>query len=480
MKLSLIIFFDYSASNTYEFEGVTIERYRFSLNSDFVVAYIDDNLVFASPPEAMHTLIRTANGDIENILSNARFSTIYEKVPDSASGFSFSKSNAHTRSYADLLNLFSQPLAFFLKVMIDTTLEEATGSDYSFDIEEETLLAGSYFEEDLTIVEPILFDLTTAQSTSGNLTFAEESSDVANLSVAYYELTGFNVGDTVAATLTSESFDTYLTLIATTEEGREVILENDDFDGSYSESQVAFTVEEGVIEYVVEAASYAGEGAGAYSLRFEVVDAPSVDLESFTPYSSEFTDEVTDSVAVGETKEGELQTSEVTTLADYHELSGFNAGDEVTVNLTSTEFDPYLYIIDATNESYVAENDDFDDSYEVSQVSFIAQEGVTYLVKATSFDGSGEGNYELVIDTSIGQGTNIEVADSDLGLYEDTAELSPEEVQELIPSFSEILNLTEIIPEALLVLADHLSYSEGQVTTEESTIYSRSLIRINW
>ena len=472
--------FDYSATETYEFKGVTIERYRFSVNVDVAVAYIDDNLIFASPPTAMHTLIKTANGDIENILNNNRFNTSYDELPESASAFSFSKSAAHTRAYANLLNLFSQPLAFFIKVMVDTALEETTPSAYyDFDVEEEPLFTSPYVEGDLSNVEVLPFDLEASDNVSGNLAFIEESTEDVDLSVAYYELTGFDVGDTVAATLTSENFDTYLTLIATTEEGREVILENDDFDGSYSESQVAFTVQEGVIEYIVRVSSY--EGTGGYSLNVEATEAPSIDLESFTSYPSDLTDEVTNSIALGEAVEGELQISETTTVADYYELGGLNVGDEVTVNLSSTDFDPYIYIIDTANdEFYLAENDDFDNSYEVSQVSFTVEEGTTYLVKTTSFDGNGEGSYELTISASALGDSDTSVAESDLDLYEGTEELSPEDMQELAPNFAEILNLTEIIPQAILVLADHLGYSEGHTIHEDDNIYSRSLIRITW
>ena len=471
--------FDYVASDTYEFEGVTIERYRFSFNVDIAVAYIDNNLIFASPPSAMHKLITTANGEIENILSNTEFNTVYESLPEPVIGFSFGDNALHTRAYADLLGLFSQPIAFFIKIMLDQALEVT--ANYGYDVEfPEEVLTNSYFEEDLSSIEPTPFDVGTSEPVSGNLALAEESTDTADMSVAYYELTGLNVGDTVAATLSSQDFDTYLTLIATTEEGGEVILENDDFDGSYSESQVAFTAQEGVSGYIIEVRSYAGEGSGAYSLTVEASEAPSADLEFFAAYPAEFTGEASNSIAVGETAEGELQASEAAVLADYFELTGLNAGDEVTINLTSIDFDTYLYIIDATNESYVAENDDFEGSYETSQVSFTAQEGVTYLVKATSFDGSGEGAYDLTINSSA---TEMEAAgEEETGLYaeEDIEELSPEDMLELVPSFAEVLNLTGIVPQALLVLADHLGYSEGHTAIEGDTIYSRSLIRITW
>ncbi len=471
--------FDYVASDTYEFEGVTIERYRFSFNVDITVAYIDNNLIFASPPSAMHKLITTANGEIENILSNTEFNTVYENLPEPVIGFGFGGNGVNTRAYADLLGLFSQPIAFFIKIMLDQALEET--ADYGYDVEfPEEVLTNSYFEEDLSSIEPTPFDVGASEPVSGNLAFEEESTDTADMSVAYYELTGLNTGDTVAATLSSQDFDTYLTLIAATEEGGEVILENDDFDGSYSESQVAFTAQEGVSGYIVEVRSYAGEGSGAYSLTVEAAEAPSADLEFFATYPAEFTGEASNSIAVGETAEGELQASEASVLADYFELTGLNAGDEVTINLTSVDFDTYLYIIDATNESYVAENDDFEGSYETSQVSFTAQEGVIYLVKATSFDGGGEGAYDLTISSSATEMEAASEEETDLYTEEDIEELSPEDMLELVPSFAEVLNLTEIVPQALLVLADHLGYSEGHTAVEGDTIYSRSLIRITW
>ena len=42
----------------------------------------------------------------------------------------------------------------------------------------------------------------------------------------------------------------------------------------------------------------------------------------------------------------------------YYVLEGVNPGDAVTVTLTSNEFDTYLYVIDASSETYLFENDD--------------------------------------------------------------------------------------------------------------------------
>ncbi len=48
------------------------------------------------------------------------------------------------------------------------------------------------------------------------------------------------------------------------------------------------------------------------------------------------------------------------------------------------------------------------------------------------------------------------------------------------PDYAELLQLTEILPQALKVIAKHLSFSEGYSTLVDDSIYQRSLTRIVW
>ncbi|UCH27592.1 MAG: hypothetical protein JSV66_08145, partial [Trueperaceae bacterium] len=96
-----------------------------------------------------------------------------------------------------------------------------------------------------------------------------------------------------------------------------------------------------------------------------------------------------------------------------------------------------------------------------SELVFTVQPDVTYWVEVTSFSGFDTGSYTLSIETRA-----------------EEAEVPSEPA--IAPSFAELLTLTSILPEALDVLADHLSFSEGYTVIDETGIYSRTLIRIRW
>jgi len=149
--------------------------------------------------------------------------------------------------------------------------------------------------------------------------------------------------------------------------------------------------------------------------------------------------------------------------SDYYRLSGLEAGDEVNIEMTSEDFDTYLYLIDADAEIYLDANDDAPDISR-SEINFTAEDGVTYWVEVTSFSGQEAGSYNLSVAVSSGGPS----------LAEPGSESPPP------PSFAELLNLTGILPEALGVLADHLSFSEGFTAIDGDTLYSRALTRIRW
>lgn len=458
----------YIDQDSYSYEGIDITRYRFSANFDMAMAYVDSNLVFALPASAMETIIHTAQGDIANILSNPDYNASIAAAPNPVAARSYSNSQEQMGALAELFGIFSQPLAFAMRAGLDAVLAEETSySDYDY-----TQESVSYFDEDLTNISISEFDVTQG-SFNGNFSDSGEVSG-ADQSAAYYEITGLNAGDTVAVSIESADFDTYLSLIAISDEGSNVVMENDDFEGDYTRSRIAFTAAEGV-RYVAEATSYGRASSGSYTVKVEITESPDADMEFFSSYpASYFAESIP--LALGESASSNLSVAEAVRMAHYYQLNGLNAGDTVTVRLDSNDFDTYIYVIDATNLNYVAENDDFDGSYASSQVSFSVEEGVSYLVKATSFDGMGVGNYDLTVSVEGAMTETSETVDS----VEEAVELSPEEIKALAPNFSDMLALTDMAPEVLEVIAKHLSYDEGYSQVDGDNIYRRALIRVDW
>lgn len=83
--------------------------------------------------------------------------------------------------------------------------------------------------------------------------------------------------------------------------------------------------------------------------------------------------------------------------ADPYLLSELGAGLTVTVAQQSEDFDAYLTVVDLLTGEVVAENDDIDtegDNLD-AQVSFTTEQGVQYVVYASSVDAPGVGDYTL-------------------------------------------------------------------------------------
>jgi len=78
---------------------------------------------------------------------------------------------------------------------------------------------------------------------------------------------------------------------------------------------------------------------------------------------------------------------------DYY-LSDLALGEQVQVNVDSSEFDPYLQLLDANTGQLLEANDDGGFIYN-SQLAFVVEEGVNYVVRVTSFDQNATGQYSV-------------------------------------------------------------------------------------
>ncbi|MDX1995303.1 MAG: PPC domain-containing protein [bacterium] len=235
---------------------------------------------------------------------------------------------------------------------------------------------------------------------------------------AQYSFEG-SEGQDVTITLTSDDFDAYLLLL---DEGGEVLAEDDDSAGQL-DSQIVYSLPDDA-EYTIVATSlreYTSNGeffqAGDFTLELTAEDGSNTQQQQQgqtptpTPESQQQQQQQTQtgdpgSIAVGDTVEGTLD--EATPRATYA-LEGA-AGQEVTITLTSPDFDAYLVLTDEAGD-VLAEDDDSAGRLD-SQIVYTFEDAGTYTIIATSlreFRSEGEnfasGSYTLAVTGEGGQTT---------------------------------------------------------------------------
>ena len=113
------------ATETSTYKDVEITRYRSGINTDLGVAFLGNYLVVSSPAAALRDLIDVFDGATPSILSSPDFESAVENFPENITALSYSEYGMQFAGVADLLGLFSQPLAFAANV----GLEEAGSGD---------------------------------------------------------------------------------------------------------------------------------------------------------------------------------------------------------------------------------------------------------------------------------------------------------------------------------------------------------------
>lgn len=191
-------------------------------------------------------------------------------------------------------------------------------------------------------------------------------------------------GDAVTVNLTSDDFDPVLSV---EDPAGEVIAENDDFEGSFEESQVTFTAEvDGA--YMVLVNSFLGNPEGDFTLAVTTASqAAGEGAEEETPIPLLT---VQSELRVGDSLEVTVNEEDV-----FYTLA-LQEGQEVTVNLTSEDFDTYLTVFQPDGE-IVAFNDDFEGSRQRSQVTFVAPVSGEYEVAVEAFVGFPSGTFTLAV-----------------------------------------------------------------------------------
>ena len=229
------LFLTQVASEEVSYKGETFTRYRFSVNGDVGVGFIEDYLVVGTPSRALETLIDTFVGDEESLLETGRYRAATQDMPGRVLGRSYVETGRLLEGYADLLDVFTQPLAFTLSVGLS---ENLAGTDSPDTVELD-------YDADLTGVEATPLEVGSPMVSDS---FAGETYESR-----HYDLVGLEAGDEVTVTLDGLS-DAYLYLINETES---VYISESETYGS-SSAQFTFTPEAGV-DYWLEILNYGYE-----------------------------------------------------------------------------------------------------------------------------------------------------------------------------------------------------------------------------
>ena len=193
-------------------------------------------------------------------------------------------------------------------------------------------------------------------------------------------------GQRVVFDLRATGFDPYLIVIAPSEDQKE----NDDFEGSSSHSRLELALEE-TGTYKIVVTSYKEGETGSYELRIEGGGA-GVAAAPAAPGGPR--------VESGRLAAGDATLSSGE-YADQYTFEG-RRGQRVTVDLRSSEFDPYLIVRPPQGDQ--TDNDDHEGDAHRSLVSLDLPMDGTYRVIVTSYKSGETGAYDLRIDLGGGTG----------------------------------------------------------------------------
>lgn len=189
-------------------------------------------------------------------------------------------------------------------------------------------------------------------------------------------------GQNVRIDLSSPDFDTYLALVSPENE----TTENDDAPNEPGHSLIEMTLTEAGT-YSVGVTSYKPEETGNYQVSIEVgagnPTATSAQrdvsrLEAGTP-------------ANGVLEDGD-ETLESGEFRDVYTFEG-QAGQNVSVVLQSTDFDPYLGLVTPSDE--IIQNDDWESRQDMSRIDLTLPESGRYRVVSTSYRPGDHGAYKI-------------------------------------------------------------------------------------
>ncbi len=196
-----------------------------------------------------------------------------------------------------------------------------------------------------------------------------------------YTFTG-QQGDVATITLTSDDFDAYLILL---DEENNALVENDDGAGNLN-SRIDSFVLPADGDYTIEATSFSRFSTGSYTLSI---------VEGSAPSMGDVVVQTSGAIDIGDTVTGTLSGSNVSTPYTFEG----EAGQVVTITLTSEAFDTYLRLQDPTGFE-LAYDDDSAGNLDSRIGPYTLPNNGTYTILVESFGGSSGGSYRLSLSTA--------------------------------------------------------------------------------
>ncbi len=197
----------------------------------------------------------------------------------------------------------------------------------------------------------------------------------------FYRFTG-TAGQRVAVEMTSDDFDTYLTLRRLSDNA--LVAEDDDGLGEGTDSRLVHTLDTDG-DYLIEARAFSEDGEGDYSLSLADIPPPP------PPTAAAF----------GQTVEGEIADDDPQgdggKRYDAYVFSGVE-GQRIQVIMRSGDLDAYLEIgAPGDDFSALASDDDGLAEGTDSRLTFTLPETGDYVVRAQPLDPAGRGLYALEV-----------------------------------------------------------------------------------
>lgn len=238
-------------------------------------------------------------------------------------------------------------------------------------------------------IAPAAYALDVPQVHQGTLT--NDDDRLPDNSPADIYTVNASEGDVIKVSLTSDEYDTYV-LVGSDHLPRQ--LENDDLAQGITNSELTF-IAPADGEYRIVATCYDPDARGNYTLTISEGDAADVvqsDLEGGgdqggpQTYQGTLTD---DDERLDDNSPADLYTFTA------------NEGDEIVIDLRSTQVDTYLAVGgDALDQPL--SNDDATEGSTNSQITFTAPATGEYIAIASCYDPEARGDYELVITGALG------------------------------------------------------------------------------
>ncbi|MEO8295919.1 MAG: hypothetical protein ABI613_10435, partial [Gemmatimonadota bacterium] len=209
-------------------------------------------------------------------------------------------------------------------------------------------------------------------------------------------------GETIKVTLTSDAFDSYLSVGRMEGNDFHELDSDDDGAGGTNSKVVLQLPDDG--EYAVRVNSLTAGETGAYTVAVEQGDPSEIETSDNTGSSASALPEPT-AIHAGQTLNGDLADTDPTMDdTSHYDLYSFNAkrGQQATITMRSAAFDSYLTLgrLENGRFNYLQNDDDGAGGEDAKIVARISQDG-QYAIRANSLFSNVSGAYTIRLEMGV-------------------------------------------------------------------------------